>query len=164
MEATQSFAPLAARLAARADEIRPVDGAEATWANFMALFFCAIFEMLILLCEALDARAAADARLAAAPGAGAASAFPVTHVECRALPGAGRALRLVWARDAQPMPPAPEAAPAGTAEPQPGNNRLTMAPAWPEPRRRVSRMVVAPRKRGLASWASARLFHCVIVT
>ena len=38
-----SFAPLAARLAARAAEIRPVDGAEVSWANFMALFLCAIF-------------------------------------------------------------------------------------------------------------------------
>ena len=67
MEAVHSFAPLAARLAARADEIRPVDGAKATWDGFMALFVCAILHMLILLCEALHARAAADARLAAAP-------------------------------------------------------------------------------------------------
>ena len=42
MEAPPSFAPFAAKLAARADEIRPVDGAEVSWANFMALFVCAI--------------------------------------------------------------------------------------------------------------------------
>ncbi len=132
METTMSFAPLAARLAARADEIRPVDGAEATWANFMALFVCAILQMLILLCEALDARAAADARLLAAPLARDAGHHPVLAVRPRhpAMPGAGRVLRLVRADDAPATPLTPDAALAETAEPHPENHSL----AWSPPR------------------------------
>ena len=159
MEATQSFAPLAARLAARADEIRPVDGAEANWANFMALFVCAILQMLIALCEALDARAAADARLAAAP----APREGAARLGRAKMLVAGRAPRLALVSDVQDIAPKPDAAFSGMAEPHDGNNRLTAAPAWPEPRWHVSRLVVAPRKRGFASSASTRLFHCIIV-
>jgi len=56
METPVSFAPLAARLAARAAEIRPADGARVDLGMIMALFVCALLEMLICLCEALDAR------------------------------------------------------------------------------------------------------------
>ncbi len=109
MESALSFAPLAARLAARVDETRPVDGAEATWANFMALFFCAILQMLILLCEALDARAAADAALMAAPARREGAARPV----------AGRAPRLALVPDVQTLAPQRDAVLSGTAGPAP---------------------------------------------
>jgi len=130
MEATQSFAPLAARLAARVAEIRPVDGAEVSWANFMALFFCAILGMLILLCEALDARAAADARLLAAPAArnGAAGAVPVARRARRALPGTVRPPRLALAPKGLAMAPKPDEAGSGTAEPTRDKISLPWAP------------------------------------
>ena len=146
METPVSFAPLAARLAAKVDEIRPVDGAEVSWANFMALFFCAIFEMLILLCEALDARAAADARVVAAPAARDAGLRPVRSKRS-AMPSAGRVLRLVRADDAEPTPLARDAAPAGIAEPQPEGRR----PAWPSPCWRPPCIAVFPRKKGPVS-------------
>ena len=41
------FAPLAARLAAQAAKIRPADGARVDVAMIMALFVCALLEMLI---------------------------------------------------------------------------------------------------------------------
>ena len=151
MEVVQSFAPLAARLAARADEIRPVDGAEATWANFMALFFCAILQMLILLCEALDARAAADARAVAA----------LTPRECAARPGratmpvAGRAPRLALVPDVQDISPNPDAALSGIAEPAPVSHWL----AWT--RHPGPALAVAG---GIAAWDQARLYCYDIVT
>ena len=117
MEAVHSFAPLAGRLAAKAAEIRPADGAEVSWANFMALFFCAILHMLIALCEALDARAAADARLAAAP-AGRAGRV--------AMPGAERAPRLARAPVEQAVATIPAVAPSRTAGPVRGGPWL----AW----------------------------------
>ncbi len=61
METPVSFAPLAARLAAQAAKIRPVDGARNDWDKIGALIVCLVLEMLICLCEALDARAAAEA-------------------------------------------------------------------------------------------------------
>ena len=123
MAPTTSFAPLAARLAARADEIRPVDGAEANWANFMALFVCAILQMLILLCEALDARAAADARRMASPAPcdGAASAVLAARAECRARPGTVRMPRLALAPEVQGISSKPDDARSGTTEPTPDN-------------------------------------------
>ncbi len=121
MAPTTSFAPLAARLAARADEIRPVDGAEVSWANFMALFVCSILEMLIALCEALDARAAADARLVMAPATrdSVASVVPAARAGCRALPAAVRPPRLTLAPEVQAIIPKPDEAGSGTAEPRP---------------------------------------------
>ena len=65
METPVSFAPLAARLAARAAEIPPAPGARDDWDKIGALLVCLVLEMLICLCEALDARAAAEARLVA---------------------------------------------------------------------------------------------------
>jgi len=68
MEPTPSFAPLAAKLVAKAEEIRLADGERDGLAQVMALFMCALLLMLACLCEALDARAAADAaRLLVAP-------------------------------------------------------------------------------------------------
>ena len=113
MEPTRSFALLAARLAARADEIRPVDGAEVSWANFMALFVCAILQMLILLCEALEARAAADAGPMTAPAQREGAARPAVA----ARPVVGRAPRLALVPDVQALFPKRDAALSGTAGP-----------------------------------------------
>ena len=65
METIPSFAPLASRLAAHAAAIRPVDGARDDWAKVAALVICALLEMLICVCAALDARAPAEIRPAA---------------------------------------------------------------------------------------------------
>ncbi len=148
MEAVHSFAPLAGRLAAKAAEIRPAAGAEISWANFMALFWCAIFEMLIALCEALDARAAIDARLLAAPAAREAGHRPVpaARAEHPAMPGTGRVLRLVRMDDAPSLAPKWEAGVAGTAEaPFPGA-RPPAAPPWPVPGWRPPQIANSPRK------------------
>jgi len=162
METTTSFAPLAGRLAAKAAEIRPVDGAEVSWANFMALFWCAIFEMLILLCEALDARAAADARRAvAAPAARGAAVGPVLaarpgHV---ATPRARPVLRVVRVDDAVSTPLAGDAAQPGPAAPRPEGHLAAWVPPWPALCWRPPRRVVFSRKRVPASWGSASLFR-----
>ncbi len=128
MEAVHSFAPLAARLAARADEIRPVDGAEATWDGFLALFICAILHMLILLCEALDARAAAVARMAAVPapcGAGA-PVILVAHSDRKAITGVRRPTRLTLVPQIQASIPKRDAILPEAIGPTPSNPRL----AW----------------------------------
>ncbi len=57
-----SFAPLAGRLAAHAAELRPVEGSRDNLAKFAALVLCALLDMLILVCELLDARTSAEAR------------------------------------------------------------------------------------------------------
>jgi len=130
METTTSFAPLAGRLAAKAAEIRPAQGAEVSWANFMALFWCGIFEMLILLCEALDARAAAEAaRLAAAPASRkmAKAAIPALRARRQARPCEKRFPRLILVPDVQTITPSRAAAPSGTTgRPTPSAPRL----AW----------------------------------
>jgi len=134
MEAVQSFAPLAARLAARADEIRPVDGAEANWANFMALSVCAILQMLILLCEALDARAAADARLVAAPRDRVARPAVAAGLGRGAMPVVGRAPRLALVPDVQAVLPQRDILLSRTAGPEPIGPWLAWSrhpgPAW----------------------------------
>ncbi len=65
METIPPLAPLASRLAAHAAAIRPVDGARDDWAKVAALVICALLEMLICVCAALDARAPAEIRPAA---------------------------------------------------------------------------------------------------
>jgi len=167
METTTSFAPLAGRLAAKAAEIRPAHGAKVSWANFMALFWCAIFEMLILLCEALDARAAADARAAvAAPSPRDAHTGPVLATGPRpaAMPRARPVLRLVQADDASSTPLARDAALAGSAAPHFEGHLRVWPPPWPTLCWRPPRLVVFPEKRVLASWDSARQNHYLIVT
>lgn len=63
MSTTLSFAPLAARLSAQAVELRLVDGSRDNLAKFMAQVVCALLDILIYVCEMLDARAAVDASL-----------------------------------------------------------------------------------------------------
>ena len=62
METPMSFTPLAGRLAAHAAELRPVEGSRDNLAKFAALVLCALLDMLILVCELLDARTSAEAR------------------------------------------------------------------------------------------------------
>ncbi len=140
MKPPMSFAPLAGRLAAKAAEIRLVAGAEISWANFMALFWCAIFEMLILLCEALDARAAAEAaRLLAGPASRdmAVAAIPVPRAGCQAPSGERHAHRP--APEVQAIVPKPDKAPSRVIERpaprlawsrDPGPIRAVHAPPW----------------------------------
>ncbi len=145
METTTSFAPLAGRLAAKVAEIRPAEGAAVSWANFMALFFCAIFEMLILLCEALDARAAAEAAglvAAPAPREVAKVAIPARRAGRQAPSSEKRAPWLAFAPDTQATTPSRAAAPSRTTEPpaptgpwlawsrDPGPIRAVHAPPW----------------------------------
>ncbi len=145
MEAVHSFAPLAGRLAAKVAEIRPVKGAAISWANFMALFFCAIFEMLILLCEALDARAAADARAVAAPALHEGAA----RLSRARMPITGRAPRLALAPDVQVISLNRDAAPSEMAEPAPVGPWLAWArhpgPAWAV----AGRIAIRPKRVGL---------------
>ncbi len=145
METTTSFAPLAGRLAAKVAEIRPVAGAKVSWANFMALFWCAIFEMLILLCEALDARAAAEAaRFAAAPASRnvTAAAVPALRAGRQAPSSERRAPCLALVPEGHAITPSRAAAPSGTTERpattcpwlawsrDPGPIRAVHAPPW----------------------------------
>ncbi len=145
MNAPVSFAPLAGRLAAKAAEIRPVDGAKISWANVMALFFCVIFEMLIALCEALDARAAAEAaRFAAAPASRDVmeTAIPSRRAERQVPSSERRALRLALVPEVHATTPSRAAAPSRVTEPpaptgpwlawsrDPGPIRAVLAPPW----------------------------------
>ncbi len=140
MKLPMSFAPLAGRLAAHAAEIRPAAGAEVSWANFMALFFCAIFEMLILLCEALDARAAAEAaRLLAAPASRdmGVAAILVPRAGCQAPSGERRVRRpapeilaSVLESDEAPSRTTERAAPRLVWSRDPGPIRAVHAPPW----------------------------------
>ena len=158
MNTPKSFAPLAGRRAAKAAEIRPVDGAEVSWANFMALFWCAIFEMLILLCEALDARAAAEAaRFLVAPASRDVSqtAIPARRTGRQAPSSERRVprLALALAPEVQAIIPSRAAAPFRTIERpapvtswlawsrDPGPIRGVHAPPW-RPRRETR--TVAP--------------------
>jgi len=145
METPVSFAPLAGRLAAAAEKIRPVDGARVDVAVIMALFVCALLEMLICVCEALDARAAADAaRLVATP------ASRDTKMGSVQAPRAGRqapsserrAPRPALAPEVQATTPNLDDAPSRTSEratpagPRlvwsraPGPIRAVLAPPW----------------------------------
>ncbi len=84
METPTSFAPLAGRLAAQAAELRPAEGSRDNLAKFMALVVCALLDMLVLVCEMLDARAAIGVRPVAA------FAPPVNTVVVVLVPRAGR--------------------------------------------------------------------------
>ncbi len=165
METTTSFAPLAGRLAAKAAEIRPVDGAEVSWANFMALFWCAIFEMLILLCEALDARAAAEAaRLVAAPASRdvAKVAVPAYRAGRQTPSSERRAPWLTAAPEIQAITPSRAAAPSGNTErPAPNSPRLVWS-RDPGPVRAVHAPPWRPRRETRA-FAPA-ITHAYIVT
>ncbi len=171
MQAPHSFAPLAARLAARADEIRPADGAEVSWANFMALFVCAILYGLIALCEALDARAAAEALglVAQASREAAAGAVPALRTAHRALPGAGRLPRLALVPDVGTQLPEREVALPGETGPSPRYPALAWTRHFP---RRDTPAQSGPlgvpqdrffKEKRLSEEVQACLFHYYIV-
>jgi len=141
METPMSFAPLAGRLAAHAAKIRPADGARVDVAMIMALFVCALLEMLICVCEALDARAAAEARAVAAPP----RATPLSQAPRakRQTPSSERrAPRLALVPAVQALAPKPDEVPSSTTERpapvtpwlawsrDPGPIRAVLAPSW----------------------------------
>ncbi len=148
METPVSFAPLAARLSAHAAKIRPAHGAWHGVAEIMALFVCALLEMLICVCEALDARAAAEARLLAAASRDVeVGTVPALRAGRLAPSGEKRATpRLALAPAVQAPPPKPDDAPSRTTERpapagprlvwscDPGPTRAVLAPPW-RPRR-----------------------------
>ena len=140
METPISFAPLAGRLAAHAAKIRPMDGARNDWDKIGALIMCLVLEMLIALCEALDARAAAEAAgFVAAPASRdvKAAAVPALRAGRQAPSSEKRAFRLALVPEIQATIPSRAAAPSRTAEhPKPATPRL----AWsrdPDPVRAV---------------------------
>ena len=141
METPVSFASLAASAA----EIRPVDGARVDVAMIMALFVCALLEMLICVREALDARAAAEAAgLAAAPASRDVEAGSVQalRAERQAPSGEKRARRLTLVPEVQATTPKPDYSPLRTTERpapaapwlawsrEPGSVRAVHAPPW----------------------------------
>ncbi len=153
METPVSFAPLAARLAAHAAKIRPVDGARHDWDEIGALIVCLMLEMLIALCEALDARAAAEAaRLVTAPASRdvAVAAAPALSAGRPTPSSEKRRPRLALAPKVHATAAKPDDAPCGTtgrltqAGPRlvwsrdwprdPGPIRAVHAPPW-QPRR-----------------------------
>jgi len=156
METPVSFAPLAARLAVRVAEIRPMDGARNDWDKVGALIVCLVLEMLIALCEALDARAAADAGAMAAPAPRAikAGSAPALRVGCPAPSSERRMPRLALAPEGHAIIPQRDAAPSRTTERpalaaprlvwsrDPGPVRAVLAPPW-RPRRDTRPFAVA---------------------
>ena len=128
MDPTPSFAPLAAGLVAKAEEIRLAEGERDGLAQVMALFMRALLLMLACLCEALDARAAADAARAGAapaPRKVTASLVPAPRASGPARSGETRAPRLAPAPEAQAAIPDQADAPSGTtAHPAPAGLRL----------------------------------------
>ena len=132
-----------------------MDGAEVSWANFMALFVCALLEMLIGLCEALDARAAAEvARLVAAPASrdGEAASIPALRAAKRQAPSSERrAPQLALAPKIQATTPKPDDAPSRTTErPTPAAARLVWS-RDPGPIRAVPSPPWRPRRETRAS-------------
>ena len=148
METIPSFAPLAARLAAHAAAVRPVDGARDDWAKVAALVMCALLDMLICVCAALDARAAAGFRPVAsvlAPRDNQAAAVPALRAGRQAPsgerpahpPGLAPEARVVTPTRASNRSEAAETTPAGrllTRSRDPGPIRVVPAPPW-RPRR-----------------------------
>jgi len=149
METPVSFAPpLAARLAARAAEIRPALGARNDWDKIGALVVCLVLEMLICLCEALDARAAVEARRVAAPASRdvAPCAVPALRAGRQAPSSEQRVPRLALVPEVHATIPERKTAPSGTTEcpvpasprlvwsRDPGPIRAVLAPPW-RPRR-----------------------------
>ncbi len=148
--------PPAARLAARAAEIRPAPGARNDWDKIGALVVCLVLEMLICLCEALDARAAAEARAVTAPAPRDVEAGTVqaSRAARQAPSSEQRAPRLALVPEVQAITPSRAAAPSGTAERpapaglwlpwsrDPGPIRAVLAPPW-RPRRETRPLPLA---------------------
>ncbi len=159
METPVSFAPLAARLAARAAEIRPAPGARNDWDKIGALLVCLVLEMLISLCEALDARAATEARAVTAPASRdvEAGSVPALRAGRQAPSGEAHAPRLALVPEVQALIPSRAAALSGTIERpapatpwlawsrDPGPVRTVLAPPPWRPRRETRAFAPAIR-------------------
>ncbi len=165
METPVSFAPLAARLAAHAAEIRPKDGARNDWDKVGALIVCLVLEMLICLCEALDARAAAEAaRALAAPASRdvKVGSVPAPRAGRQAPSSERRARRLAVAPELQATAPRPDDAPSRTTErPTPAGPRLVWS-RDPGPIRAVLVPPWRPRRETRAFAPAVK--HVYIVT
>ncbi len=117
METIPSFAPLAARLAAQAAALRPADEARDDLAKLAALVMCALLEMLICVCVALDARAATSVRPVAAP-------VSAPRADCHAASGKTRGFRPSLVRAVRAVAPNQAACQSGVAEATPTGPRL----------------------------------------
>ncbi len=149
MNPPMSFAPLAGRLAAHAAKIRPADGARLDVAMIMALFVCALLEMLICVCEALDAQAAAQALAAVVAPASPDIAIPAPRAGRQAPSSEKRTPRLALVPDVHAMIPSRADAPSRTS----GRRTGTL------PRLAWSRDP-APIRTGLSSpWRTGRETH-----
>jgi len=167
METPVSFAPLAARLAAHAAKIRPADGVWNNLSEIMALFVCASLEMLICVCEALDAQAAAQAARAVAASASrdvAASSVPALRAGRQAPSSERRAPRLTLVPAVQALAPKPDDAPSGSTErPAPTGPRL----AWsrdPAPIRVVLAPPWRPRRETRGFAPAVKHAHIVAIS
>ncbi len=109
MALTHSFAPFAARPAAYSAALRPVQsGREGFGPAVMATVWLLLLEFLICLCEALDARAAAEAAgavVAPAQRTVKMDSIPTPRQARQALPGVTRLPRLALVSEAQATPP-----------------------------------------------------------
>ena len=141
MAPIHSFAPFAARLAAHSAALRPVAGGRDGLGHAVtATVWCLLLEFLICLCEALDARAAAEAALA--PGVVEVTAIPAPRAARRAVPGEMRARRLTLLPQAQATTLHQAVAPSGSSghspltaprlawSRDPGPIRAASAPLW----------------------------------
>ena len=156
MEPTPSFAPFAARLAGHAAALRPVQGGRDGFGPaVMATVWLLLLEFLIRLCEALDARAAAEAAgavAAPAPRKCETNAVPAPRASRQASLGGTRAPRLTLLPPVQAIAPSQAVVRSGTTgRPTSVGPRL----AWsrdPGPIRAVLAVTWRPRRE-------TRLFH-----
>ena len=139
MATTTSFAPLAARLTAKAHEIYLDLEGQTAIAKMFGLFFCIVFYALAHICEGLDARAAADLKPAA----------PEFHAEAKS------SSRVVCPRLVAPSPLEGE----GEREGCPSVWDLGISPLAPALTLAGRRGSDWFEKRGFEARASARLFR-----
>ena len=164
METIPSFAPLAARLAGHAAAIRPVDGAPDDWSKVAALVVCALLDMLICVCAALDARAAAGLRPVTVPAMGYNTAVAefTPRMGRQELPGERPARLLTLALGACAVALEPATAPTGIAEPTPAGPWL----AWSRDRGPLRSIPASPgrprRETGLfcSRLRTSRMLRC----
>ena len=158
-----SFAPLAAKLAAHAAKLRPAHGARVDVAMIMALFVCTLLEMLICVCEALDAQAAAEAHAVAASRDVEAASVHALRTERQVPSSEKRAYRLALVPAVQALVPKPDEVPSRTTGcPAPAGPWL----AWsrdPGPIRAVPALVPWRPRRETRAFAPA-IKHAHIIT
>ncbi len=163
METPVSFAPLGARLAARAAEIRAAHGARVDVAMIMALFVCALLEMLICVCEALAAQATRPVVASASRDVEAVT-VPALRAGRHAPSGEKRAPWLALVPEVHATILKRAAAPSGATErPAPAGPRL----AWsrdPGPIRAVLAPPWRPRRETRAFAPAIKHVHFVTIS